>query len=244
MAVLDILGDGSCLAHYVLEEDVNDTGGIYNGTSVGVTFVNDAEKGLVGNFNGSAYVRGPSKGVGIPIDNNLVKTVTCWFYANSSRVRYNVWSSGKSANGKAYSLLGITDGGELQDHYTTQYTYTSKLKTIPYNTWNFCAVAGDKVFLGDELVGTISAPIGSTSNTYGFYIGGNGAYDYGYMDATYGQPIIGMISDLRIFTKVLSEKEVGFLKGAASLPKPPPTPIILSTMPATLSSGFSSGVLG
>lgn len=134
VAVLDILCDGSCLAHYALVKDVTDTGGAYNGTSVGVTFVNDVEKGSVGNFNGSAYVRGTSQGVGIPINNNQVKTVTCWFYANSSQASYNVWSSGKSENGKAYSLLGVTTNGVLQGAYTTRYTYKSKLKTIPYNT--------------------------------------------------------------------------------------------------------------
>jgi hypothetical protein len=43
MAVLDILGDGSCLAHYALEKDVTDTGDRCNGTSVRkVGFVNRA----------------------------------------------------------------------------------------------------------------------------------------------------------------------------------------------------------
>lgn len=229
MAILDILGDGSCLAHYELATNVADTGGAYNGTSVGVTFINDPERGPVGSFDGAAYVRGPSAGGGIPIDNNLVKTVTCWFYANSVRPNYNVWSSGKSANGQAYSLLSVGVNGLLRSNYTAQYDYTYKAATtVIYNRWNFSALSGDRLYLGDKLVGIISNPIGATSNTYGFYIGGNGAYDYGYMNATYGQPIAGMVCDLRIFTRVLTRSEIVKVRGATPLP---------------LSSSFDLGVL-
>lgn len=244
MSAVDILGDGSCVALYEFEDNALDSGGQYNGEQpYGVTY-GDGVFGKGAVLNGAAFIR-KAPGYGIPINNIQVKTVSCWFNASSSRKLFCVWSSGKRTYGASFSSLQVDAAGNLYHaHVAETYTYTDVTEKIPYDTWVFCAISGDTVYLNGRQIAKLTHPIGEVNNAQGFYIGAQGAYDYQeyLLNASYGMPIIGSIDNLRIFNKVLSPIEVDavFCESTEKIRtyQRVPSPMILSMMPTTPTRGF------
>lgn len=221
---LDILDDSSCIALYPLDGNANDLSGNYSGRSYNNLSYGVGEFDLSGNFQGEQYIKNFS-GYGIPINNNQVKAVSVWFKLDGNLSGKNtVWSSGKPNNGDAYGILQIINGYLSADHWGG-YTIPANTYAITPNTWYNIVYSGSNAYLNGVYWFSYGKALGVDSDTYGFYIGANGSYDYGYItQAIYGAPFWGQIDQVRIFNKALNATEVTILynETACTIPSEPP----------------------
>lgn len=205
----DLFGDGSAVALYTLDGGSgSDMGGLYpmniNGFSSG-----GAGKINTCAYGNPAYMACGSVAGGTAPNNSSVVTVSLWIKSACSGDNY-IWSSGKYSNGTNKRGLLLT-GTTINSDYTVEYGALPSL-TITPNTWTHICVSGNKVYKNGALIGTMASYSGPSSDTYGFYIGANGAYDYGYVgNETYGKPMNGYLDHVRIFNRVLTDAEVNTL---------------------------------
>lgn len=205
--VFDIFGDNSAVALYQFTSgNGTDTGGSYSMTTN--TF--SSGTGINGTCaNGSAsYMKN-----GNSMNNNLVVSVSAWVNVTDTGNNW-VWSSGKQANGTCkrglrISALSIDAGTYCQEYNAGAYTSAG---SITSGTWTNITISKDKIYKNGVLVFTMSSYTNPSSDTYGLYIGANGAYDYGYVtNETYGQPMNGLIDQMRVFNRELTASEVSLL---------------------------------
>lgn len=208
--VFDIFGDSSAVALYQFESGAlgTDTGG----TKTMTTVTGSSTAGLIGGawLGAGSYMKN-----GAAMNNNLVVSVSCWVKVTDTGSN-TVWSSGFVANGTAKRMLKLsalaiqTAGGE----YGTLKSFGS----VASGVWTHICVSADKVYVNGAYVDTTTSYTGPASDTYGFYIGANGSYDYGYItDETYGQPMNGSVDQMRIFNRELTATEVAYLYREGSL---------------------------
>jgi len=231
---LNIFGDNSCVAAYTYNQTTNGLDGVYNGTAYGPINYFGGQINYAAFFNGGTYIKN-SSGYGIPINNNQVRSVSCWVkldsgYSGNAADNF-IWSSGKPQNGVVRKGLWFRGGSgtayigqyfinNIDDTYYPENTYS-----IPWDTWTHIVLAGNKWYKNGALWITMSAELDNTSDTYGMYHAVNGAYDYGYLiNDTYGKPLRGGIDQLRVFNKVLSAAEVVTLYEETSCDPPIPPP--------------------
>jgi hypothetical protein len=215
----DPFGDLSGKALFMFEGNTNDESNFFNGTQYGgVTYATGKlNQGAV--FNKSQYIKG------ISINNSEVVTVSCWIniaggYTGNESDNF-IWSSGKYANGKARRGLLIRNYN-LSSNYIWPLNSGTPIPDETYaitpDTWLHIVYSDDDVYLNGNHWFTMDVPMDNTADSYGFYIGGNGAYDYGYItNTTYGKPVRGSIDQLRIFNRKLTANEVSILYNSESV---------------------------
>lgn len=210
-SVFDIFGDNSAVALYQFNSSALgvDTGGVYSMSTVG----GSATTGLIGDcWNGSgSYMKNGSS-----MNNNLVISVSAWINVTNTGNNW-VWTSGKQANGTCRRGVRLTGNTIDLISYTSEYA-GSLSATFAYGEWTHICIAREKLYVNGTYVGSVPTYTEPVSDTYGFYIGANGAYDYGYVtNETYGQPMNGLIDQMRVFNRELLESEVAALYAEGGL---------------------------
>ena len=206
--VFDIFGDSSAVALYQFTSgNGTDTGGSYSMTTN--TFSSGTGiAGTCASGSGSYMKNGNS------MNNNKVVSVSAWVNVSDTGNNW-VWSSGKQSNGTCKRGLRISSLGIDAGTYCQEYNAgasTTGAGSITSGTWTNITISKDKIYKDGVLVFTMSSYTAPSSDTYGFYIGANGAYDYGYITSeTYGQPMNGLIDQIRVFNRELTSTEVAQL---------------------------------
>lgn len=253
---LNIFGDNSCIAAYTYNQTTNGIDGVYNGTSYGSLSYYGGQYNYAGQFTNNGYVKN-SSGYGIPINNNQVRSVSCWVkldsgYSGNAGDNF-IWSSGKPQNGIVRKGLWFRGGsgtayiGQYFIHNIDNTYYPEETYSIPWDTWTHIVLAGNKWYKNGALWITMSAEFDNTSDTYGMYHGVNGAYDYGYLiNDSYGKPLRGGLDQLRVFNKVISASEVSALYNEVSCEAyiPPPPPDSYKTILYTGDGSASKAITG
>lgn len=205
-ARFDFFGDSSAVALYPCDGGSGfDASGLYtmgtNGFTSGAGKFNTCATG------NPAYMACGSVAGGTAPNNNKIITVSLWFNTAASGDNW-LWSSGKYSNGTCRRGVMLSGNVITTNNYDVEYGAISSL-TFTANSWVHLCVTGDKVYKDGVLAATMASYSAPTSDTYGFYVGANGAYDYGYVgNETYGKPMNGSIDQVRIFNRVLTADEV------------------------------------
>jgi hypothetical protein len=161
--VLDILGDGSCLATYQLNGDATDESGNYDGTATSVTYA-AGEFDLAGVFNGSSSFINTY----ITLDTNTVNggSISLWFKTSNTKSAQIILGSETSQNGASFGtviFIGST---------TSSYSDES-ISCWDYNgatTSTFLARGGSNTYQDGAWHHLV---ITSSSSTKNIYIDGN-----------------------------------------------------------------------
>lgn len=201
----DIFGDSSAVAFYQFESAAlgADTGGAYNMSTVGGSAGSGKFTG--GWAGGGSYMKN-----GNSMNNNLVVSVSAWVNVTDTGNNW-IWSSGKTQNGANKRGVRIANLSIDVGSFSSEYNGWSPLSggSISSGVWTHVCVSKNKVYVNGTLTATMATYTDPSSDTYGFYIGANGAYDYGYVtNETYGMPMNGNIDQLRIFNRELTQSEV------------------------------------
>jgi len=188
-SILDIFGDGSCIALFEFEGNANDTGGVYNGTW------NGTEAYGVGKFGQAAIFDGNSQ-VDI-CQYNLIKALSLWMFVSSGANFVNICSYDCTTVGTVLSIR-LIQGGSL---YTLSGDGVSWIERKTSNSliadsWNHIVVSLD------------------ASNNIDIYINNTYEGNFDSTDnissaiATIGRSFNGLIDQVRIFNRALTDTEV------------------------------------
>lgn len=205
--VLDILDDGSCIAAYTFDGNVNDLSGNYNGTATSITY-SAGKYGQAADFNGS------SSKVELPSalsdgSTTVANCISFWFNVGaevtSSTPNNEIMNFAQSSSNFGKIALGSTTGnftGEtfsVTSDVTNQYTYMTS--NIPAG-WNHAVVQWNSSNTKWDIY--INGNAQSTS-TFGTNQQGNWALKFGNRSTLY---YTGKLDQVRIFNKSLSASEV------------------------------------
>lgn len=211
--VFDIFGDSSAVALYQFVSGSLgvDTGGSYSMSTV----TGSAGTGIIGDCwsSNSNYMKN-----GNSMNNNLVVSVSCWVKTTDTGNNW-IWSSGRYAAGVVKRGLRLQGTTVNVAGFMTEYNggTNRNLGTITSGAWNHICMSKDKLYINGTLSDTLPTYTDPSSDTFGFYIGTNGAYDYGYLtNETYGQPMNGDIDQMRVFNRELTSTEVATLYAEGS----------------------------
>jgi len=218
MSILDIFGDGSCIALYELDGNANDTGGNYNGTWIGTEQYETGKIGQCAKFDGSSLIKIPTPQMNLPV------SYSAWIKTTQSSHGYYWWTNptivGCAYDGKSGDFIfQITNGhlscvydrGDINNHVSTAF--------VADGVWHHVACVlthgQAKMYVDGNLVFTTSFSNPGDYVHSGLQIGGlaNNYGDYVFP----GTSFIGLIDHVRIFNKELSDEEVRILyaEGAA-----------------------------
>ncbi len=212
------------VARYPFDQDTRDTSGNgFHGAVNGVaTLVQDPERGGVLSLDGDGgHIL--VMGIGHVLDGCTDITVACWIKSNeiSSNRGFVIFEDPRNANrGIRYDSSGSVNGGQniikcgIDSVFGHQaYESSSDVQTTDWQhvaiTWS----SGDQVRLYIDGVEDTSGPV--HVNRDGFLIGysnliiGKGSKDQGWN---------GLIDDVRIYNRALSETEISTLYNASEPP--------------------------
>jgi len=210
----DIFNDGSCIAYYPLDGNANDFFGNYNGTWHGNEQYDTGKIGLAAKFDGSSYIY---LGNLDSIFSNNSYTVSAWLnlsYGTFLNLRNLSAADNSSSNCKG-GLLWI-DSGELYFYVkgtddSTQIEKVISLGDVTDKFW-LCTIIHNKN------TKTVSLYINSQKKTEVTYQGSLQFSDgiTGYLgvhrySSDFNYYAKGLIDQVRIFNRALSEQEVKFL---------------------------------
>jgi hypothetical protein len=201
----DFFNDNSSVALYEFNPGALgiDTGGQYNMSTVSGM---SSSAGIIG--NGGVYGTGGYMKNGSGMNNNKVITVSIWFNKNNGSDNGVLWSSGKHSNGSNRRSIIISSSNTLNTAGHNQEYGSADEYTFLTNTWYHICISTNKVYINGVFHSSLSAYVSPTNDTYGFYIGANGSYDYGYIGSeTYGKPWDGQLDQLRVFDREITAEE-------------------------------------
>ena len=209
---VDPFKDNSGIALYQFDGNANDTGGNYNGTWSGTAQYDTGKFGQAAKFDGSSYIATPLTGNDFPGD----ITISVWIYNivdNSNNQQIIQDRHDSNSNYKA--LLGIAIdfrnsqryikvyGGNGSSSYSCTYNLDNIDFSIPHHLVAIRTNSNIKLYFDNILVNSISSGSMYKSNSK-YYIGGN------YSSSNlYG--VNGLIDQVRIFNRALTEQEVSAL---------------------------------
>jgi hypothetical protein len=217
---LDILGDGSCLALYNLNNNKNDTSGNYNGSGMSSGTETYSTTSAFGSHSFDPSTGGPNI-ITIPnVRNTYPLTVSLWA-SNTTWHSMNI-GNGQMVNGDMGGqrlTMGLVDwtGGNDEftimyggtNHYTFAYPSSTYFQGDGLTDWHHCvfSIVGNNntshaVYLDNTSL-TQTNRGGSHGGSGGWRIGGNTNGNEYFQD--------GLIDHVRIFNKALSSSEVNTL---------------------------------
>lgn len=203
----DVFGDGSAVATYQLNGNVNDLGGNYNGVATNITY-EEGKFGKAGKFNGSSS-----------IDTTITSNpsvVTFSFY-----VKFNTLTNGQIILSKRSSPGSYGSGfnvflanGRIEIEENNAVSGTSNLISnvnILTDTWYHVVVERNST-LNKIVIDKVNHSAGNAriylEATHSLRIGGNVIQGLRHYTAI---PLNGMIDQVRIFNRALTEAEVNTL---------------------------------
>lgn len=201
----------SQLVHWPLDTDTRDVVGVNHGTPSlnGVSFVNDAVRGDVMLLDGVEGI--------VTLPSNLFSgldhaTLTCWFNFSGGANWQRVWSFGHIDDPWAMFYFSPRDGWDDNNMHVTILGSGREWRdwnpvVVDTLTWHFAAAVFDadtfKFFLNDEMVirhdSVPATPNELMTDPNEGYLGKSH-----WADATFN----GMIDDVRIYDKALSDEEI------------------------------------
>jgi hypothetical protein len=208
--VLDILGDGSCIATYQLDGNANDLSGNYSGTPTDVSY-GTGVFGQAGVFNGSS-----SKVVLGSLNQFSSNTVSfsLWFNITSVSTTAILIGSNQNAIFAGELDLYTYNSGFLLTVATASNVYRqwTTPANLSNNTWHNVVVTLDsgtsevaKIYLdGDEQTKSI---LGQSGTISGALLNSPSNLNLG-VDNVSSSYFNGSIDQVRIFNKALSSSEV------------------------------------
>jgi len=212
---LDIFGDGSCIACYTFDGNANDLSGKYNGTWHGNEQYDVGRFGQAAKFDGSSYITIPEPLKSLPF------SVSVWIKTTQKATGSTNWAnptimgfatSGVSSNDFGIEVkngyIHIFSGFGVEKYYTTsKFVSDNKwhLITVNFNT-NKC-----EIYCDDEFVDSFSQNSTQIANVPKWYIGCMYNYDPHHIGIVSGSYYQGLIDQVRIFNRALTEEEVKFL---------------------------------
>lgn len=190
--VCDIFGDGSGVALYRFDGNANDESGNYHGTETNVTYGGGMyERGAV--FNGSSVITIPS----FPTQPSTSQTYSMFVKTTTVSVQQTLFDSTNR------SMIFLDIGGAIvyyAPNANTTFTYV-----VPVNTTVHIVVVVSGTLASLYINGTFQQTAACTSTTLSgtLYIGrhSNGSL----------APFNGMIDQVRIFNRAVTEAEVARL---------------------------------
>jgi len=215
--VHDVFNDGSAVATYTFDGNANDLGGNYNGTWSGTEQYDTGVFGQSAKFDGNSVI---VIDFGFKLQCPFV--YTGWFKPNKTGSTQQVvfgWDYSGVSSSSEFDYHFITDDeGNTWSLNTGAHGSENKTPSIqvPDNTWVFFYVefksSGTRLILKDisgNLLGDVSKSVSITQSMSTKVALGAWIYDinasgfYNYFD--------GLIDQLRIFNRALTEDEVTFL---------------------------------
>lgn len=203
---LQILGDTSCIATYMLNGSSADLSGNYNGTDTNITYTS-SHFGQSASFNGSSSF--------ITLPGNMLNSLTAisasaWVYrrtGSSDNYEY-ILSGGISVSGQRYGIAVNDAGSSGTDNkfYITDGATTFHTNTVcNYNTWYHVVYT----WSGTELKFYVNGSLDSTFTAVScnFQSSGNG-HKIGEYHHNGNYEWEGEIDQVRIFNKAISASEV------------------------------------
>jgi hypothetical protein len=137
--VLDVLGDGSCVAAYQLNEDATELSGLYNGTESNITYTANGKFDQAAIFSGNSQITASSN---FP---TLEKTISCWVSLDSAVTTNNVAIAGYG-NNATNQYFGIVLGiNRLGINFFNNSVFRSNYTLPTDGTW-FHLMATDTGF--------------------------------------------------------------------------------------------------
>ena len=196
----DIFGDSSAIATYPFDGNANDLGGNYNGTWHGTEQYDTGMFGQAAKFDGSSWISCPY----ISSFNGNVEWTFSLFYKVISISNSQIFWFGDNG---AYGALNIS----VSDNKIDCRIIGSNIYSVDIdNSWHHIAVINTtsqvKYYHDGELidVDNINVNIGNGNKGDWFTIASvYGESEYGYFN--------GLIDQVRIFNRVLTEDEIAFL---------------------------------
>jgi len=207
-APFDILGDGSCIALYEFEGNANDTGGIYNGTWNNNEQYNAGKIGQGAKFDGNNMGLN-SYNAGINLPNSLVRyktvfTLSCWIKGRGCILQTDYHGAISFATGWAILTDSIV---KCLSRYSRRLFRFDPPNSNIFN--HFLVVfnhgGNTKVYINSVLVAE-----GNTSGD--IYYDGRYYADTGTnLGAAYESSFTGIIDQVRIFNRALTDDEVQYI---------------------------------
>ena len=197
------------IAHYKLDGNANDSVGVYNGAAVGSRSYIAGKIGQAIDLDSIGdFVATTATPAMLGIDGNSPKTVTAWVYTRSFSGG-GIFDMGDNINSQNFSLRTLTQPNRWRAQrygypiYDFDFTYPSANVWVHFALVYEGAAGGDKswAYGNGELAGSQIAAL-NTTNGRPFAIGVWSNY---YFD--------GLIDDVRIYNRALSQAEVASLAG-------------------------------
>lgn len=189
--------DDGLVAHYQFEDNVNDSVGDYNGTSIGnLTYSDFGKFGKAASFNGTDSYITTSLGLA---SSSYTKSV----WMKTSEVIGNLVSSSDDSHSV---WMGDTDGSVSTNHNSTDNTVVQSTTTLNNNNWHHVAVTYNLstttlTLYVDGVQESQSTSIAAASSGT-VYIGSYGAAQVVFS---------GLIDDVRIYDRAFSASEIASL---------------------------------
>ena len=206
VTLCDIFKDNHCIATFPFDGNVNNLCGNYGGTWSGTEQYDTGKFGQAAKFDGDSYINHiPNPGKNEPFTVNLwVKDIQC---AGSSygSIIFNYdndhWYISLNNDNKTIHF-GISDGSEKNIKYTLEDISTWHMLTLMHN-----GIDTMKAYIDGKLIGTqiVKTRYGESFGT-GIYLGANPSE---VNNKNYY--LKGLIDQLRIFNKTLTDKEIQIL---------------------------------
>jgi len=204
--ILDIFGDGSCIALYQFENNVNDLSGNYNGTASGMTYTT-GKFGQAGDFDGSGDYVTISATATTPLDFSSENySISHWVYPHNTAegaVYSSKWSTG-AQNKRSYYFSHDASGNILiNENPGGGFTSTG---TVTQNAWNHVVYVRNAsnayIYINGSLDSTHSRTDtidqAGTQNIYFGRVQGSSS----------GDMYDGLLDQTRFFNKAISASEV------------------------------------
>ncbi len=217
------LTDG-LVAYYPFNGNANDESGSgNNGTVNGTILTNDR----FGNLNSAYNFNGANNYISI---NNFgtftTFTVSTWVNRQSSTsIRESIISYKEGEGSSNYGfLLSLNEDGtnfrpRIYVKVNSSWLYAEDINSVPLNTWNHIVGIYDgskiKIYINGVLKQETNAPGAMTQGTQKISIGSRASFDSNYFP--------GLIDDVRIYNRALSDDEIQQLNNENSQPVDTPT---------------------
>lgn len=203
---LDILGDGSCVAAYKFEGNMNDLSGNYNGSATGMTYTT-GKFGQAGDFDGSGDYVTISATATTPLDfSTETYSVSHWIYPHNTAedaIYSSKWSTGATALRSYY--IGHNSSGLIRINENPGGLFTST-GTVTQNVWSNVIYVRDATTAYIYINGSLDS---THSRTNTIDQAGTQNIYFGRVEGTAsGDMYDGLLDQTRYFNKALSASEV------------------------------------
>jgi hypothetical protein len=214
-------GDANLMAYYQFEGNLLDSSSKGNhGDPCGAPTYTAGRPGLGQALNlrpadGNDWVETHKTATQIGIGGGTARTTAAWVYTRSFNDG-GIWEAGAHVNGQDWSLRTLATLNQWRVQRYGYPTYDFDVTYPSQNKWVHFALVYDGTAAGNEsrlyadgyLIGSQTIPLNTANTPKTFRIG-----VWGRIDATTGNFFDGLIDELRVYNRALTQDEVAYLAG-------------------------------